>query len=82
MSCALCRFERFEVLVVFASTILAQFGALFIVKERSAYCSGVASYVNDLLNIIFGFYFQFFCDKFNFKILKSLSFVCFSDWEL
>jgi len=30
----LCRYERFEVLVVFASTILAQFGALFIVKER------------------------------------------------
>jgi len=29
-----CRYERFEVLAVFASTILAQFGALFIVKER------------------------------------------------
>jgi len=32
--CVLYRYERFEVLVVFASTVLAQFGALFIVKER------------------------------------------------
>lgn len=28
------RFERFEVLAVFASTVLAQLGALFILKER------------------------------------------------
>ncbi|KAG2467280.1 ZNT6 protein, partial [Polypterus senegalus] len=30
----LFRFERFEVLAVFASTVLAQLGALFILKER------------------------------------------------
>ena len=28
------RYERFEVLAVFASTILAQLGAMFIIKER------------------------------------------------
>ena len=28
------RYERFEVLAVFASTLLAQLGALFIMKER------------------------------------------------
>lgn len=32
---ALCyRYERFEVLAVFTTTILVMFGALFIVKER------------------------------------------------
>ena len=30
----LFRFERFEVLFVFASTVLAQLGAFFIMKER------------------------------------------------
>uniref|UniRef100_A0A8C5E8U2 Zinc transporter 6-like n=1 Tax=Gouania willdenowi TaxID=441366 RepID=A0A8C5E8U2_GOUWI len=31
--CCLCRFERLEVLSVFASTVLVQLGALFILKE-------------------------------------------------
>ena len=28
------RYERFEVLAIFSSTVLVMFGALFIVKER------------------------------------------------
>lgn len=35
--CFLCRFERLEVLAVFASTVLVQLGALFILKERCVY---------------------------------------------
>lgn len=33
----ICSYERFEVLAVFASTMLAQLGALFIIKERYIY---------------------------------------------
>lgn len=35
----ICSYERFEVLAVFASTMLAQLGALFIIKERYIYWS-------------------------------------------